>query len=55
MTTVRKALTARNGLLLAAAVCGLMFGTAGSAAATCSALDVVGGLAPGFGNSCVSR
>lgn len=54
MTTVRTALTIRNGLLVAAALCGLMFGTAGSASA-CSALDAVSGLAPGFGNSCVSR
>ncbi|MER5641635.1 hypothetical protein ABT095_32425 [Kitasatospora sp. NPDC002227] len=44
----------RNALLIAAALAGLMFGTAGNAAA-CSALDAIGGLAPGFGNSCVNR
>ncbi|MFB7664625.1 hypothetical protein ACFC1R_11870 [Kitasatospora sp. NPDC056138] len=54
MSAARKTLTARNALLVAAALCGLMFASAGSAAA-CSALDAVGGLAPGFGNSCVSR
>ncbi|MDH6127127.1 hypothetical protein [Kitasatospora sp. GP82] len=54
MSTARKALTARNVLLAAAALCGLMFASAGSASA-CNALDAVGGLAPGFGNSCVSR
>ncbi|MDH6577933.1 hypothetical protein [Kitasatospora sp. MAP5-34] len=46
--------TVRNTLLVAAALCGLMFGAAGSASA-CSALDGIAGLAPGFGNSCVSR
>ncbi|WP_158702100.1 hypothetical protein [Kitasatospora sp. MMS16-BH015] len=46
--------TVRNTLLIAAALAGLMFGTAGSANA-CSALDAIGGLTPGFGNSCISR
>ncbi|WP_441246675.1 hypothetical protein [Kitasatospora sp. McL0602] len=46
--------TVRNTLLIAAALAGLMFGTASSASA-CSALDAVGALAPGFGNTCTSR
>ncbi|WP_431678002.1 hypothetical protein [Kitasatospora sp. KL5] len=44
----------RTALVLAAAVCGLLLGTAGSAAA-CGPLDVAAGLAPGFGNACINR
>ncbi|MEV6207804.1 hypothetical protein [Kitasatospora sp. NPDC051914] len=39
-----------TALVLAAAVCGLLLGTAGSTAA-CDPLDV----APGFGNACINR
>ncbi|GAA2243500.1 MULTISPECIES: hypothetical protein [Kitasatospora] len=49
MSAAHKTLSPRN-VLLAAALCGLLFAGAGSAAA-CSAVDAI---APGFGNSCVS-
>ena len=45
---------ARNVLLVTAALCGIAFACATGAAA-CGSLDGLGGLAPGFGNNCVSR
>jgi hypothetical protein len=54
MSAARRSLTSRNILIVTAALCGLLFASAGSAAA-CGTLDVIGGVAPGFGNACTSR
>lgn len=54
VSAARRTLSPRNVLLVTAALCGLLFASAGSAAA-CSALDALGGVSAGFGNSCSSR
>ncbi len=43
---------ARNTLLVAATMLGLLIAGAGPAAAVCSSVGALAGLAPGFGNAC---